>query len=79
MGRECSTYGEKRNVFRISMGKLEERIPLGRHILGWIGNIRIYLREIGWGVMDWIDLTQDRDYLRALCEHGNEPSGSIKC
>jgi hypothetical protein len=30
------------------------------------------LREIGWGGMDWIDLTQDK-------EHGNEPSGSIEC
>jgi hypothetical protein len=24
------------------------------------------LREIGWGGMDWIDLTQDRDQWRAL-------------
>jgi hypothetical protein len=30
------------------------------------------LREIGLDGMDWIDLAQDRD-------HGNEPSGSIKC
>jgi hypothetical protein len=29
--------------------------------------------------MDWIDLAQDRDQLRGSCEHGNEPSGSIKC
>jgi hypothetical protein len=34
-------------------------------------------REIGWGGMDWIDLAQDRD--QGSCEHGNEPSGSIKC
>jgi hypothetical protein len=31
------------------------------------------LREIGWDGVDWIDLAQDRD------EHGDEPSGSIKC
>jgi hypothetical protein len=30
------------------------------------------------GVMDWIDLAQDRDQWRGSCEHGNEPSGSIK-
>jgi hypothetical protein len=36
------------------------------------------LREIGWDGVDWIDLAQDRDQWRAL-EHGNEPSGSIKC
>jgi hypothetical protein len=35
------------------------------------------LREIGWGGMDWIDLAQDRNQWMT-CEHGNEPSGSIK-
>jgi hypothetical protein len=40
--------------------------PLGRPRLGWEGNIRIDLREIGWGGMDWIDLAQDRDQWRAL-------------
>jgi hypothetical protein len=35
------------------------------------------LREIGWDGMDWIDLAQDSDQWRA--EHGNKPSGSIKC
>jgi hypothetical protein len=34
------------------------------------------LREIGWDGMDWINLAQDRDQ---WSEHGNEPSGSIKC
>jgi hypothetical protein len=29
--------------------------------------------------MDWIDLAQDRDQWRGYCEHGNEPSGSMKC
>jgi hypothetical protein len=28
--------------------------------------------------MDWIDLAQDRDQWRAR-EHGDEPSGSLKC
>jgi hypothetical protein len=30
------------------------------------------LRDIGWDAMGWTDLAQD-------CEHGNKPSGSIKC
>jgi hypothetical protein len=31
-----------------------------------VDNIKIDLREIGWGGMDWIDLVQDRDHWRAL-------------
>jgi hypothetical protein len=45
----------------------------------WENNIKMDLRDIEWGGMNWIDLTQDRDQWRARCEHGNEPSGSIKC
>jgi hypothetical protein len=33
---------------------------------GWVDNIKMDLREIGWGGMDWIDLAQDRDQWRAL-------------
>jgi len=36
------------------------------------------LREIGWEIMDWILLAQDRDWCRACCEHNNEPSGSVQ-
>jgi hypothetical protein len=32
----------------------------------WVDNIKIHLREIGWGGVDWIDLAQDRDQWRAL-------------
>jgi hypothetical protein len=31
-----------------------------------VDNIKMYLREIGWDGMDWIDLAQDRDQWRAL-------------
>jgi hypothetical protein len=41
----------------------------GRHTLGCVGNIKRNLKEIGWGVMDLIDLAQDRNHLGALCEH----------
>jgi hypothetical protein len=61
------------------MGKLEGKRPLGRPRRRWVDNIKIDLREIVWDGVDWIDLAQDRDQLRALCEHGDEPSGSIKC
>jgi hypothetical protein len=48
------------------VGKPEGRRPLGRPRRRWVDNIKIDLRETGWGGMDWIDLAQDRDQLRAL-------------
>jgi hypothetical protein len=66
MGRACSTNGEKRNAYRILVGKPEGKRPLGRSRRRWEDNIIIDLREIGRGGMDWIDLDQDRDQWRAL-------------
>jgi hypothetical protein len=48
------------------VGKPEGKRPLGRPRRRWEDNIRIDLREIGWGGMNWIDLAQDRDQWRAL-------------
>jgi hypothetical protein len=53
--------GEKRNAYRILVGKPERRKPLGSPRRSWEDNIKIDLREIGWGGMDWIDLAPDRD------------------
>jgi hypothetical protein len=58
--------GEKRNAYRILVGKPEGKRPLGRPRRRWDDNIRMDLREIGWGGVDWIDLAQDRDQWRAL-------------
>jgi hypothetical protein len=58
--------GEKRNENRISVGKSEGKRPLGRPRRRWEDGIRMDLREIGWGGLDWIDLAQDRDQWRAL-------------
>jgi hypothetical protein len=66
MGRACSTNGEKRNAYRILMGKPEVKRPLGRQRRRWVDNIKMDLREIGWGGMDWIDLAHDTDHWRAL-------------
>jgi hypothetical protein len=66
MGRACSTNGEKRNAYRILVGKPEGKRPLGRPRRRWEDNIRMDLREIDWGGMDWIDLAQYRDQWRAL-------------
>jgi hypothetical protein len=58
--------GEKRNAYRILVGKPEGRRPLGRSGRRWVHNIKMDLRVIGWGGRDWIDLAQDRDQWRAL-------------
>jgi hypothetical protein len=58
--------GEKRNAYRILVGKPEGKRPLGRPRRRWVDNIKIDLREIGWDDKDWIDLAQDRDQWRAL-------------
>jgi hypothetical protein len=46
--------------------KPEGKRPLGRPRCRWEDNIKIDLREIGWGGMDWIDVAQDRDWWMAL-------------
>jgi hypothetical protein len=66
MGGACSTNGENRNAYRILLGKPERKRPLGRPRRRWMDNIRMDLREIGWGGMDWIDLAHDKDHWRAL-------------
>jgi hypothetical protein len=57
---------EKRNAHRILVGKPEGKRPLGRPKRTWEDNIKMDLREIGWGGMDWIDLAHDGDQWRAL-------------
>jgi hypothetical protein len=66
MCRACSTNGEKRNAYRILVGKLEGKRPLGRPRRRWVDNIKMDLREIEWDSMYWIDLAQDRDRWGAL-------------
>jgi hypothetical protein len=57
---------EERNVHRVLMGKLEGKRPLGRPRHRWEDGIRMDLREIGWRIIDWIQLAQDRNRWRAL-------------
>jgi hypothetical protein len=58
--------GEKRNVYRLLVGKLEGKRPLGRPRRRWIDNIQMDLLEIGVSVVDWIGLAQDRYRRKAL-------------
>jgi hypothetical protein len=66
MGRICSTNEEKRNSYRILVGKPEGKRPLGRLKSRWVDNNKMYLSEIEWGCIDWIELAQDRHQWRAL-------------
>jgi len=68
---------ERRVVHRILVGKPEGKRPLWRPRRRWDDNIKMDLQEVGCGGMDWVELAQDRDRLRAL-DCGNEPSGSTK-
>jgi hypothetical protein len=61
MGRACSTKGAKRNAYGTLVGYPEGMRLLGKPRCRWVGNIKMHLREIGWGGMDWIDLAQDRE------------------
>jgi hypothetical protein len=58
--------GERRGAYRALVGKPEGRRPLGRPRRRWKDNIKMDLREVGYGGADWVDLAQDRDRWRAL-------------
>ena len=58
--------GERRGVYKVLVGKPDRRIPLGRPRRRWEDNIKMDLQEVGCAGMDWIEIAQDRDRLRAL-------------
>jgi hypothetical protein len=58
MGGACGTNGEKRNAYRLLVGKSEGKRPLGRPRRRWVDNIRMDLGDVGWDDVDWIDLAQ---------------------
>jgi hypothetical protein len=58
--------GQKRNAYRILVGKPEGKRPPGRPRRRWVDYITMVLREIRWDGMDWIDVAQDRDQWSAL-------------
>jgi hypothetical protein len=63
MGGACRAYGEIRNAYRILFGRSKGKIPLGRPRHRWEDNIKMDIREIDLGGMDWINLIQDRERL----------------
>jgi hypothetical protein len=58
--------GQKRNVYKILVGKSEGKRPLRKPRRRWVDNVKVDPREIGWGGMDRIDLAQERDQWTVL-------------
>jgi hypothetical protein len=54
-----------RNAYKILVTEPEEKRPLGRPRHRWEDDIRMDLKEIGWGSVDWIHLAQDRNQWQA--------------
>jgi hypothetical protein len=67
----AARMGEERKVYKVFLGKPEGKRPLGRPRRKWEDGIRMDLREIGLGSVDWIRLAQ----VASCCECGDEPSG----
>jgi hypothetical protein len=66
VGGACDTHGEGRNVYRVLVGNPEGVRSLERPRRRWEDGIKMNLREIGWGGVEWIHLAQDRDRWRAV-------------
>ena len=73
MGRACSTYGGRRGVYRVLVGKPEGKRTLGGTRRRWEDNIKMDFQEVGCGGMDWIELAQDRDRWRAVVNEVMKP------
>jgi hypothetical protein len=52
---------ERRDTYRVLVGRREGKRPLARPRHRWEDNIKMDLQEVGWGGMDWIDLAKGRD------------------
>ena len=60
--------GKRRDVYRVLVGKPEEKRSLGRPRRRWEDNIKMDLQEVRCAGMDWIELAQDRDRWWALAD-----------
>ena len=58
--------GDRRGVYKVSLGKPEGKKALGKPRRRWKNNIKMDLQEVGCEGMDWIELAQDRDSWRTL-------------
>jgi len=70
--------GESRSVYRILVGKPGGERKCGKFGHRWEGNVKMYLKEIGWKDLDWICLAQDR-VTSGLLWTQKRHSSLIKC
>jgi hypothetical protein len=61
MGGYVARMGEERKVYKVLVGKPQGKRLLGRPRRRYEDGIRMDLREIGWGGVDWVRLAQDKD------------------
>jgi hypothetical protein len=61
-----SRIGERKGIYRVLVGKPEEKRPLGRPRRRWEYNIKMDLQEMVCGGMDWVDLARDKATWQAL-------------
>jgi hypothetical protein len=66
MDRECSMYEVDEACIQGFGGKVRRKMTTRKTRRRWEDNIRMDLRDIGWGGMDCINLAQDGDQWRAL-------------
>jgi hypothetical protein len=78
MGGACGSHGGGEKCIQHFGGKPDGRRPLGRPRRRWEDNIRMDFGEVGFGNVDWIGFIWLQGQVAGSCEHGNEPSGSIK-
>jgi hypothetical protein len=61
VGGTCGTHGRGEKMYKVLVGNLKGKRPLGRPRRRWEDGFRIDLTEIGWGDVEWIQLAQYRD------------------
>jgi len=64
--RHVARVGRGEALQRVLVGKPEGKVPFERSRRRWDDNIKMDLRDVVRGGIDWIDLAQDRDRWRAL-------------
>jgi hypothetical protein len=58
--------GDRRAEYRVLIGGPDGKRPLHKHSRRWEDNIKIYLKQLGWGDLNWIDLFQDMARWQAI-------------